>query len=170
MHPGDEDCIFKDSPHLVGSWMGGSWTGMATSIRRKQNAASHDDIECQHVHFATELLIRELMVHPDSYLRELNPEEATLFYVPNFLILGAKLSPTRRQVSLVKPFWTFWGLRSKYWRRNQGADHMLSTDSGIPGANRATTTTSTHKSNYWSRQLPFPSNQVRSFVKMYPMC
>ena len=40
------------------------------------------DITSQMVQYNTELLVRDILTHPDSCLRTYDPEKATLFYVP----------------------------------------------------------------------------------------
>lgn len=59
-----------------------SWPWIEFDDTARKNSRGHYNINSQNVQYTTELLVRELMVNPDSCLRTNDPETAKLFYVP----------------------------------------------------------------------------------------
>jgi len=87
------------------------------------------------------ILFRSLLTHPRSCLRTFDPDEAALFYVPYMATIdywrgerwppSSKTSPHAQALIDViadndySAWEELWGLTSRYWKRRQGADHIL---------------------------------------------
>jgi hypothetical protein len=211
----DADCPFRNSPlyrkvyvypdygRVDQGWSGDilsdagrnltslqPWPWLAWREQSQRDASSHYDIQCQHVQYATELLIRELMIHPNSCLRTTNPEEATLFYVPYLPSVehhqGSKtkadysLSPYGRAIEDIIELqdytaWERWfGLTSKYWKRRQGADHILVFSEPIHGLSHPRNRRGHYHYIRTQKQLKPPIvisvELSTTFVREYPKC
>jgi Exostosin family len=99
------------------------------------------DTNSQLVQYNTELMVRDILTHPDSCLRTNDPEKATLFYVPYLpatefhqgkLHLGNYSTTEYGQAIMdilerhdYKGWETSFGLTSQYWKRRGGSDHIL---------------------------------------------
>ncbi len=102
----------------------------------------HDD-ENQ---FATDVYVHDIVTHPESCLQTNDPEKAKLFYVPHMETLhwrGLEMLnelPEEWRQKKITPYgealmsamdgsYDLWeeryGLTSRYWQRNQGADHFF---------------------------------------------
>lgn len=152
---------------------------------------THYDIDGNHVQYTTELLIRELLMHPKSCLRTYNPEEATLFYVPYLASVdfyqafnkpNKTTSPYAQALLDILDYqnYTAWehlyGSTSKYWKRRQGADHILVFSQPLRGL--------WHRQNgnghghfhliHTQKQLTSPIvvtvEHTTTFVQDYPAC
>ena len=55
---------------------------IANDVYTKSNRIGPYDTKSQMVQYNTELMVRDIVTHPDSCLRTYDPEKATLFYVP----------------------------------------------------------------------------------------
>jgi hypothetical protein len=91
--------------------------------------------------YNTELLVRDIILHPHSCLRTHDPEQAKLFYVPYLpsaefhngtLGLGDYKTTKYGQAIMnimregqYDGWETTFGLTSKYWQRRDGADHIM---------------------------------------------
>ena len=118
-----------------------AWPWLVYDAQARANATSHYDIDGQHVQYATELLVRELMTNADSCLRTFDPDEADLFYVPYLPSMefhqGSKTAldySTSKYGQAIMDIlyqhnYTAWehvfGLTAEYWRRRNGSDHIL---------------------------------------------
>jgi hypothetical protein len=162
----DANCPFRNSPiyrkvyvyptygEVDNGWSGSILSGAGRNLSTLQpwpwlkwerdskiNGTSHYDINGQHIQYATELLVRDIITHPDSCLRTNNPEEATLFYVPYLPSVehhqGDKrindMSPSKYGQSIMdildegkyQAWEDHFGLTAEYWKRRKGADHIL---------------------------------------------
>jgi hypothetical protein len=212
----DTDCIFRDSPirrkvfvypdygDTANGWTADvlssagqkwqttlpPWPWLDLRRQSQANRTSHYDIEGQHVQYATELLVREVMINPKSCLRTYNPDEATLFYVPYLPSVehhkGSKyindmaLSPYGNAILdiLDKDNYTAWentfGLTAKYWKRHGGADHILVFSEPMHGLWHPRQRRGNYHFIHSQKQLHPPIvisvELSTTFVKMYPKC
>jgi hypothetical protein len=126
------------------------WPWIRFDQQARANASSHYDTDGQHVQYATELLVRELLTNPHSCLRSYDPETATLFYIPYLPSMefhqGSKYTNLNYSTSkygqaimdiLHTQSYEAWenvfGLTSKYWKRRNGSDHILVFSEPIHG-------------------------------------
>jgi hypothetical protein len=170
----DSECIFRDSPlyrsiyvypsPLDKEWKGGilseyastaagqniSWPWLEMDERLKQEGkAQYDANNKDFNQYTTELLVRDIITHPESCLRTNDPESASLFYIPylptmeyhNGSLFGDyKTSPFSQAMLDATSLYVhdndnsyneydLWektfGLTSKYWKRRNGADHTI---------------------------------------------
>jgi hypothetical protein len=99
------------------------------------------DTSSELVQYNTELIVRDILTHPNSCLRTNNPEQAKLFYVPYLpatefhkgKLHVANYSTTEYGQAIMdilergdyKGWESSFGLTSKYWKRRGGSDHIL---------------------------------------------
>jgi hypothetical protein len=99
------------------------------------------DTSSELVQYNTELMVRDILTHPNSCLKTNNPEQAKLFYVPYLpaaefhrgkLHVGNYSTTEYGQAIMnileqrdYKGWETSFGLTSKYWKRRGGSDHIL---------------------------------------------
>lgn len=112
-----------------------SWPWIEIDQRSKSQTKAHYDTQSSAVQYTTELLVRDIITHPDSCLRTYDPEQASLFYVPYLpsmeyhngsLWLGNyETSPYGQAImdATAGKFDTWestFGLTSRYWQRRNG--------------------------------------------------
>lgn len=208
----DAECIFRDSPIYrkvyvypnpgeVG-WEGDilsaaghnrtamRWPWLALDKSARENARCHYNIASSNVQYATELLVRELMINPQSCLRTLDPEEAILFYVPYLpsiehhvghdTMLDYSPSPYGKAIFDIveKQDYSAWeklfGLTSKYWRRRGGSDHILVFSEPMHGLFHPRSKRGNYHYIHTQKQLTPPIvisvELSTTFVSMYPNC
>ncbi|KAG7364374.1 exostosin family protein [Nitzschia inconspicua] len=158
-----KDCIFRDSslvesvyiypvpgtPEFTGDILSvygqthsiPEYPWVAVDAEAKREGWGPYDTASQLVQYNTELMVRDILTHPDSCLRTNDPEKATLFYVPYLpaaefhqgkLHLG-NYSTTEYGKAIMDILerndhsgWErSFGLTSKYWKRRGGSDHIL---------------------------------------------
>jgi hypothetical protein len=165
------------------------WPWLKWERESKINATSHYDINGQHVQYATELLVRDIITHPDSCLRTNNPEEATLFYVPYLpsvehhhgdkRINDMSLSKYGQSImDILEGKYLGWedtfGLTSKYWKRRKGADHILVFSEPMHGLWHPRSRRGNFHFVNSQKQLAPPIvvsvELSTTFVEMYPKC
>jgi hypothetical protein len=165
------------------------WPWLRWERESKKNATSHYDIDGQHVQYATELLVRDIITHPDSCLRTNNPDEATLFYVPYLPSVehhqGSKRINDMSQslygqaiMDILEGKYQAWedqfGLTSKYWKRRKGADHILVFSEPMHGLWHPRSRRGNFHFINSQKQLDPPIvisvELSTSFVEMYPKC
>lgn len=208
----DKDCIFRDSPIYrkvfvypnpgEDAWQGDiltsygrnasamQWPWLAIDKKARQAADAHYNIESQTVQYTTELLVRELMVNPDSCLRTFDPEEAELFYVPYLPSTEHHMGSTKATDYSFSPYgkaimdildnqnYTQWeekfGLTSKYWKRRQGSDHILVFSEPMHGLFHPRSKRGNYHFIHSQKQLTPPIvisvELSTAFVNMYPNC
>ena len=211
----DADCPFRDSPiyrsvyvypeygDVANGWSGdilseagrnldklAPWPWLELRRMSQQLGTSHYDISCQHIQYATELLVRELMVNPKSCLRTDDPEKATLFYVPYLPSVehhrgennaaDYALSPYGRAIEdiIEKKDYDAWeslfGLTSKYWKRRGGSDHILVFSEPMHGLSHPRSRRGNFHFVNTQKQLKPPIvisvELSTTFVQQYPKC
>lgn len=90
--------------------------------------------------YTLELIVREMMLHPESCLQTRNPEKAKLFYVPylpsmefhqgRLFVADYSTSPYGQAIydaleGNYQGWEDYFGFTSKYWQRRNGSDHIL---------------------------------------------
>jgi hypothetical protein len=165
------------------------WPWLKWERESKENATSHYDINGQHVQYTTELLVRDIITHPDSCLRTYDPEEATLFYVPYLPSVehhqGSKkvnnmsLSKYGQSImDILDGKYLAWehhfGLTSEYWKRKKGADHILVFSEPMHGLWHPRSRRGNFHFVNSQKQLTPPIvisvELSTTFVEMYPKC
>jgi hypothetical protein len=128
-----------------------TWPWLEIDDRLKAEGKAHYDANHKGFNqYTTELLIRDILTHPDSCLRTYNPDAASLFYVPylpsmeyhNGSLYGDyKTSPFGEALiqATTQGTYDLWestfGLTSKYWQRRNGSDHILVMSEPLHGLN-----------------------------------
>lgn len=213
----DKDCIFRDSPIYrkvfvypnpgEPEWTGDiilmkddegrisnettiQWPWLSLDRSARVHSRAHYNIQSANVQYATELLVRELMIHPNSCLRTMDPEEATLFYVPYLPSTEHHMGDDRKtdySFSLYgkaildildnKDYtgWeTMFGLTSKYWKRRNGSDHILVFSEPMHGLYHPRSKRGNFHFIHSQKQLTPPIvisvELSTAFVSMYPKC
>jgi hypothetical protein len=215
-NPDDIDCPFRDSPiykkvyvypnhgDVAQGWSGDMlseygkdpqhprWPFLDLDIQARAAGTGHYNILSQNVQYNTELLVRELMIHPHSCLRTYDPEEATLFYVPylpsiehhrgldGFRDIDYSTSSYGQAIMDIvdKQDYTGWekhfGLTSKYWKRREGADHILVFSEPMHGLYHPRSKRGNFHFIHSQKQLTPPIvisvELSKTFVDMYPQC
>lgn len=211
----DTDCPFRDSPiyrkvyvypnygDVENGWYGDILSDAGkdlSSLRRwpfldldeqSRNASrGHYSIYSQNVQYTTELLVREIMIHPNSCLRTYDPEEATLFYVPYLPSVEHHVGHDAKTDYNTSPYgqaimdiidkgdYTGWekhfGLTSKYWKRRGGSDHILVFSEPMHGLwhprNRRGNFHFIHSQKQLKPPIVISVELSTTFVQMYPKC
>ena len=139
--------------------------------------------------YTLELIVREIMTHPDSCLRTMNPLKATLFYVPYLPSTEFHNGKLFAQDYSTSPYATaietaiegkydqwekLFGLTSDFWKRKSGADHILVFSEPLHGLSHPRNRRGSHHFIHTQKMLTPPiivSVEVStSFVNMYPKC
>uniref|UniRef100_A0A7S4AWU7 Exostosin GT47 domain-containing protein n=1 Tax=Pseudo-nitzschia australis TaxID=44445 RepID=A0A7S4AWU7_9STRA len=148
------------------------------------------DSTSQLVQYNTELLVRDIINHPDSCLRTNDPEKATLFYVPylpsaefhNGSLFGGNMSQSKYGKAIqdivteqkYESWETVFGLTSKYWKRRNGSDHILVYSEPMHGLWHPRSRRGNYHFLHSQFQTHSPiaiSNELsKTFIDMYPMC
>lgn len=128
------------SPHAQ-SYPIDEYPWVAVDAKAKADGSGPYDTTSQLVQYNTELMVRDVITHPDSCLRTNDPDRATLFYVPYLpsaefhqgsLHLGDYSTTKYGQAIMdivIDNKYDGWekhfGLTSKYWKQRGGSDHIL---------------------------------------------
>jgi hypothetical protein len=210
----DADCPFRNSPlyrkifvypdhgDVENGWSGSilsnnsnstpppPWPWLEFDRQARQDGTSHYDITSTHVQYTTELLVRQVMVHPKSCLRTYNPEEASLFYVPYLPSVEHHQGSVRVNDYTTSPYgqaisdilekgqydaWEYWfGLTSQYWKRRNGADHVLVFSEPLHGLFHPKLKRGNFHYIHTQKQLSPPIiisvELSTTFVQQYPHC
>ena len=141
----DIHCIFRNSSiyrsiYVYPKPSNFSWPWIEIDQRiRREGIAQYDSLDKNFNQYTAELLVRDIITHPESCLQTHNPEQAKLFYVPylpsmeyhNGSLYGDyKTSPFGQALlDATNGKYDAWekmfGLTSMYWRRRNGSDHIL---------------------------------------------
>ncbi len=207
----DKDCVFLNSSlyrsvyvyptwnNETDGWQGpilskhtgvDEWPWLYEDRRAKEGRFGHyGEANNQMGQYTLELIVRELMTHPDSCLRTMNPMKATLFYVPYLpsvefhkgktFVADYSTSPYADAVeAAISGNYTQWeklfGLTSDFWERKKGADHILVFSEPLHGLSHPRSKRGSHHFINTQKMLTPPiiiSVEVsRSFVEKYPKC
>jgi Exostosin family len=209
----DADCIFRHSPIYrkvyvypnpgEPEWQGDivspagqnlsalqPWPWLELDKNARENSQGHYNIYSPNVQYTTELLVKELMVNPNSCLRTLDPEEASLFYVPYLPSIEHHVGHNSKTDYSFSPFgraiidildkedyngWeTIFGLTSKYWKRRKGSDHILVFSEPMHGLfhprNRRGNYHFVHSQKQLAPPIVISVELSTAFVSMYPKC
>lgn len=139
--------------------------------------------------YTLELVVRDVLTHPESCLRTDDPERATLFYVPylpsaefhNGSLFGPDYSTSPYGQAIydaIEGNYDGWedlfGLTSKYWKRRNGSDHILVFSEPLHGLSHPRSRRGNYHFVNTQRQLRPPiaiSEELSTrFVRMYPKC
>jgi hypothetical protein len=165
----------------------------AIDERTKRNAEYHYRIrDSRAIQYTTEILVREILTHPQSCLRTYDPDEATLFYVPYMASIewhngtqypkSFETSPYGQAIldvldNNIKDYtgWeTLFGWTSRYWKRKQGADHILVMSEPCHGLwhprSRPGNFVYIHAQQQLAPPIIVSKDISRTFVDMYPHC
>ena len=209
----DRDCIFRDSairrkvyvypnpgdPEWVGDILSPAgnnlstlppWPWLELDRSSRENSRGHYNILSSNVQYTTELLVREIMMNPKSCLRTMDPEEATLFYVPYLPSVEHHVGHDAKTDYSFSPYgkaivnildeqnYTAWentfGLTSKYWKRRDGSDHILVFSEPMHGLfhprNRRGSYHFIHSQKQLAPPIVISVELSATFVSMYPNC
>lgn len=155
----------------------------------KADGWGHYDVSSQMGQYTLELIVRDIITHPDSCLATSNPSEAKLFYVPylpsmefhkgRLFVKDYSTSTYGKALyDALEGDYDGWekhfGFTSKYWQRNKGADHILVHSEPLHGFSHPRM----KRGNYHyihTQRLLRPAISVvvevsKTFVEMYPKC
>ncbi len=208
----DKDCMFLDSQlyrsvYVYPTWMNETdgWDGPILSstyknvskwpwIDLEQEAKDgkyghYGAANNQMGQYTLELIVRDLMTHPESCLRTMDPLKASLFYVPYLPSIEFHKGKTYAQDYSTSPYgaaiedategkydkWEeMFGLTSDFWKRKSGADHILVFSEPLHGLSHPRSRRGSHHFIYTQKMLTPPiiiSIEVSTaFVKKYPKC
>jgi hypothetical protein len=166
-----------------------TWPWIAIDRQTKEKGTVHYDTRSPGIQYNTELLVRDVITHPDSCLRTYDPEQATLFYVPylpsieyhNGTLSLGDYSTSPFGAALMdategnfKAWEETFGLSSKYWERRGGSDHILVMSEPLHGLwHPKSRRGSFHFINSQKQLTPPIVISVElstTFVEMYPNC
>lgn len=159
-------------------------------VSREKSKGLYNVFSMENVQFTTELLVRELMVNKNSCLRTMDPEKASLFYVPYLPSTAHHIGTDNSFERTFSPFakaivdildkkkyngWeNIFGLTSKYWKRRNGSDHILTFSEPFHGYYYKVNQHGNYHYVYSQRQLAPPIvisvELSTTFVSMYPKC
>ena len=195
-HPGSTDWkgdILSDFTRQGGNFSRNDlikeYPWIANDLFCKTSGIGPYEYNSQLVQFNTELLVRDIITHPDSCLRTQDPEKATLFYVPylpsaefhNGSLFGSysqSIYANAIQDIITEEKYELWettfGLTSHYWKRRNGSDHILVFSEPMHGLWHP----KNRRGNFHFLNSQFQthapiviSNELsKTFVDMYPMC
>jgi hypothetical protein len=208
----DKDCPFLDSSlyrsvYVYPTWMNETdgwhgpilstsntnvteWPWLDIDRRGKEGKWGHyGGANNQMGQYTLELIVRELMTHPDSCLRTMDPMKASLFYVPYLPSTEFHNGKTYAQDYSTSPYgaaveaaiegdfskWEeMFGLTSDFWKRKNGADHILVFSEPLHGLSHPRSKRGSYHFINTQKMLTPPiivSIEVSTtFVEMYPKC
>ena len=166
------------------------WPWIEIDQRAKRQSLFHYDRKGPAVQYATELLVRDIITHPDSCLQTDDPEKASLFYVPylpsteyhkGYSPLGDYQTSPYGQAILdilddgnYTSWETLFGLTSTYWKRRNGSDHILVFSEPMHGLWHPRSKRGNFHFINSQKQLSPPIvisvELSKTFVEMYPQC
>ncbi len=208
----DKDCIFLNSSiyrsvyvyptwnNETDGWHGPilntmnknltEWPWLDIDKRAREGGWGHyGDASNQMGQYTLELIVRDLMTHPESCLRTMDPMKATLFYVPYLpstefhngktFVSSKTQSPYEKAIeSATSGKYDEWehyfGLTSDFWKRRGGADHILVFSEPLHGLSHPRNRRGSYHFIHTQKMLTPPiivSIEVStSFVSRYPKC
>ena len=210
----DQDCIFRNSPLYRSVYVYPSpgepeWSadilseagqGFSADFRYPWQIIEEQTRQTQVFHFrlkdaraiqyTTELLVREILVHPNSCLRTFDPSQASLFFVPYMVSMewhNGSQYPKSFETSVygqaiidILDSHTYhgwekaWGLSSDFWKRRGGADHVLVMSEGCHGLSHPRSLAGNDVFIKAQKQMTPPiiiyKDTSRTFLEAYPSC
>ena len=155
----------------------------------KTDGWGHYDVTSQMGQYTLELIVRDIITHPDSCLATTDPEDAKLFYVPylpsmefhkgRLFVADYSTSVYGKAIyDALEGDYEGWekhfGFTSKYWRRNKGADHILVWSEPLHGFSHPRMKRGNFHYIHTQRLLRPAIGIVvevsKTFVEMYPKC
>ena len=150
----------------------------------------HYNIHSKSMQYNTELLVQDILTHPDSCLTTKNPNTATLFYIPYLPSieyhngtegLGSYETSPYAQAILdaaasnnYEAWQQVFGLSSRYWQRRNGSDHLLTMSEPCHGLthpkNRRGNYHYVHTQQQLSPLIVLSVELSTTFVQKFPMC
>jgi hypothetical protein len=188
--PGDQDwtgsILSKEGRLLTNS----SWPWLKFDRQTRQAETNHYHVSSQHAQFATELLVRQILTHPQSCLRTYNPDEATLFLVPYLPSVefhaGVRGPPPTHETSphakaiadAINGNYQEWmsrfGMTDKYWKRRSGSDHILVFSEPLQGLTHPKSKRGSYHFIHTQHQLDPPIvisvELSTTFINMHKAC
>jgi hypothetical protein len=163
---------------------------ISIDAQAKQEGWGPYDTTSQLVQYSTELIVRDILTHPNSCLRTNHPEQAKLFFVPYLpatefhkgKLYVTNYSTTEYGQAIMdildqhnyKGWETTFGLTSKYWKRRGGSDHILVFSEPMHGLWHARSKRGNFhfiRSQYQlSPPIVVSVELSTTFVDMYPNC
>ncbi len=215
--PLDRECIFRESPLYRSVFVYPSpgeseWNDQADLIlsefgktfssshrypwqiieeRTRQNEEFHFRLrDARAIQYTTELLVREILMNPESCLRSNNPKTASLFFVPYMVSIewhngtqfpkSFETSSYGQAILDIMDFQNFdswekvWGYTSEYWKRRKGADHILVMSEGCHGLSHPRSQAGhdvfIHAQKHMAPPIIIYKDTSKTFVNMYPHC
>lgn len=189
--PGDQEwtgSILTDHGRLLTK---DSWPWLKIDEQTRYNETNHYHVTSQHAQFSTELLVRQILTHPDSCLRTHNPEHAKLFWVPYLPSVefhaGIRGPPPSHQTSVYasaisnaisgrdySDWKRLFGLTDEYWKRRNGSDHILVFSEPLQGLQHPKGKRGSFHFCQTQAQLDAPIiisvELSTTFVEMHPAC
>lgn len=167
-----------------------SWPWLEVDRRTRQAESNHYHVSSQHAQFATELLVRQIIAHPQSCLRTDDPDKAALFLVPYLPSVefhaGVRGPPPTHKTSLYaqaiadaidgdyRGWKQHFGLTDKYWKRRSGSDHILVFSEPLQGLTHPKNKRGSYHFIHTQRQLDPPIvisvELSTTFINMHPAC
>lgn len=166
------------------------WPWLEIDRMTRNEGVAHYAVPGSLDQFTLELIVRDILTHPSSCLRTLDPENASLFYIPYLASVESRNGTLKRPAHYHSPYamalydaiegqYTGWenlfGLTSKYWKRNDGADHIFVFSECMRGLKNHGPIAGT-KTVYIDTQrmlrppIMISTEQSKAFVKSYPKC
>jgi len=142
------------------------------------------------IQYTTELLVREVITHPTSCLRTTDPKDASLFFVPYMVSMewhNGSQYPRSFETSIYgqaiidildsrnyQGWENVWGLSAEFWKRREGADHILVMSEGCHGLMHPRSMAGHDVFIQAQKQMTPPiiiyKDTSKSFVETYPLC
>jgi hypothetical protein len=165
------------------------WPWIDIDRQSRDRAKVHYDPSSTAVQYTTELLVRDIILHPNSCLLTNDPEQAKLFYVPYLpsveyhngtLSLGNYETSPFGQALMdategdYRAWESTFGLTSKYWQRRNGSDHILVFSEPLHGLwhpkGRRGSFHFIHSQKQLTPPIVISVELSRTFVDKYPNC
>ncbi|KAL3786112.1 hypothetical protein HJC23_003229 [Cyclotella cryptica] len=165
------------------------WLEWDRRTREEGGGWGHYDVGSPMGQYTLELVVREILRHPNSCLQTDDPQEAKLFYVPylpsvefhqgRLYATDYSTSPYGKAIyDALEGNYDAWedyfGFTSKYWKRRNGSDHILVWSEPLHGYSHPKMKRGNHHFIYTQRLLRPAIGVVvevsTTFVDMFPKC
>ncbi|KAL7515765.1 hypothetical protein ACHAWX_000841 [Stephanocyclus meneghinianus] len=165
------------------------WLEWDRRTREEGDGWGHYDVGSAMGQYSLELVVREMMRHPNSCLQTEDPQQAKLFYVPylpsvefhqgRLFVSDYSTSPYGQAIyDVLEGNYDGWedyfGFTSNYWKRRNGSDHILVWSEPLHGYSHPKMKRGNHHFIHTQRLLRAAIGIVvevsTTFVKMFPKC